>query len=305
MAKQVVRKTATAKAPMQAHALFQDVLVYQDESAAAANALAYAQGVLTSDDGNVACLMFGFMSPYPSTIYMEATPDIWLAAQQRAAQEADATERRLKARYASTGTSPELRRKDVVGGEAGSILAVHCRYADAVVIGWSKRDSVKTVNRDGTEFERDLFRAVLFEAGRPVILVPETYKAKHPPKRILVAWSPVREATRAVHDALPLLKAAELVTILVVSEAGAITGEDDAGADIGRHLARHDVQTEVKHVPASGRTVQNVIADEARYLGADLIVLGGYGRSRLSEWVFGGVTRDMMADLKTPVLMAH
>jgi nucleotide-binding universal stress UspA family protein len=250
-------------------------------------------------------LMFGFMSPYPATIYMEAAPDIWLAAQRRAAEEADAVEKRLKARLAFSTMGTELRRKDIMGGEAGGILAVHCRYADAMVLGWSRKGGQKDGKRDGSEFERDLFRGVLFESGRPVILVPETSKAKEPPRRILVAWSPERETTRAVHDALPLLQGADLVTILVVAEGRRINGEEEAGADIARHLARHYVKTEVKHVPSGGRTAQLVIADEARYLGADLIVMGGYGHSRLSEWIFGGVTRDMMDDLKTPVLMAH
>jgi nucleotide-binding universal stress UspA family protein len=305
MLKQHAKKTMPAAHSLPALPLFQDLLVYQDETAAAANALVFAEAIATAADGHVTGLMFGFISPYPATVYMEATPDIWLAAQRRAVEEADAVEKSLKAKLASSSVGTELRRKDVMGGEAGGILAVHSRYADAVVIGWSRHGGKKDGNRDGTEFERDLFRGVLFESGRPVIIVPEACKAKEPPRRILVAWSPEREATRAVHDSLPLLQGAELVTILVVAEGRNINGEEDAGADIARHLARHDVQTEVKHVPSGGRTAQAVIADEARYLGADLVVMGGYGHSRLSEWVFGGVTRDMMADLKTPVLMSH
>jgi nucleotide-binding universal stress UspA family protein len=305
MLKQHAKKTAPAAFTLPALPLFQDLLVYQNETAAAANALAYAEAIAAAADGHVAGLMFGFMSPYPATVYMEATPDIWLAAQQRAMEEANEVEKRLKARLAFSTLGTELRRKDVMGGEAGSILAVYGRYADAVVIGWSRKGGKKDGKRDGTDFERDLLRGVLFESGRPVILIPEAYKAKEPPRRILVAWSPVREATRAVHDALPLLQGADLVTILAVAEGGNISGEEDVGADIARHLARHDIKTDVKHVPSGGRTAQMVIADEARYLGADLIVLGGYGHSRLSEWAFGGVTRDMMDDLRTPVLMAH
>ncbi len=305
MLKQHAKKTAPAAFSFPVPSLFQDLLVYQDETTAAANALAYAETIAAAADGHVVGLMFGFTSPYPATIYMEATPDIWLAAQQRAVAEADEIEKRLKAKLASSTSGTELRRKDIMSSDAGRILAIHSRYADAVVIGWSRKGGKKDGNRDGTEFERDLFRGVLFESGRPVILVPETYKAKEPPRRILVAWSPERETTRAVHDALPLLQAAELVTILTVAEGRNINGEEDVGADIARHLARQDVKAEVKHVPSGGRAAQTVIADEARYLGADLIVMGGYGHSRLSEWVFGGVTRDMMADLKTPVLMAH
>ncbi len=305
MVTQHAKKVAPTAHSYPAALFLQDLLVYQDESAAAANALAYAETIVNVAEGHVAGLMFGFMSPYPATVYMEASPDIWLAAQRRATDEADAVEKRLKARLSLSNSAAELRRKEVMGGEAGSILAVQGRYADAVVIGWSTRNAKKDESRDGTDFERDLFRGVLFESGRPVILVPETYKAKEAPRRILIAWCPEREATRAVHDALPMLRGADQVSILVVAEGTGINGEEDAGTDIARHLARHQVNTEVKHVPANGRTAQAVIADEARYFGADLIVMGGYGHSRLSEWVFGGVTRDMMSDLKTPVLMAH
>jgi nucleotide-binding universal stress UspA family protein len=288
---------------MQHH--FQDILVYQDESQAAANALRYAQAIVAANEGHVAGLMFGFMSPYPAAVYMEASPDLWVAAQQRAVEEADAVEQKLKARLAAEAPGTELRRKDVFGAEVGRVLAVHGRYSDAIVLGWSKKGRQKDLTRDGTALERDIFDSVLFESGRPVILVPETFAATQPPQRILIAWSPEREATRAVHEALPLLQGAELVTILAVADGARIDGEEDAGADIARHLARHSVKTEVKHVPASGRTAQAVIKDEARYAGAELIVMGGYGHSRLSQWILGGVTRDMLADLATPVFMSH
>jgi nucleotide-binding universal stress UspA family protein len=305
MLKQQRKKITPATYIPPASAHFQDLLVYLDETPAAMNALGYAQAIVAATHGHVAGVMFGFMSPYPASVYMEATPDIWLAAQRRAVEEADAIEKRIRARLAFATVDTELRRKDVLGDDAGSILAVHSRYADAVVIGWSKNGGKKDGTSDGSQFERDLFRGVLFESGRPVILVPEACKAKESPRRILIAWSPEREATRAVHDALPLLQDAELVTILSVAEGSKINDEQDAGADIARHLARHNVKAEVKYVPSNGRTAQAVIVDEARYLGADLIVMGGYGHSRLSEWIFGGVTRDMLADLKTPVLMAH
>ncbi|MGL5117278.1 MAG: universal stress protein, partial [Beijerinckiaceae bacterium] len=82
-------------------------------------------------------------------------------------------------------------------------------------------------------------------------------------------------------------------------------GEEDPGADIARHLARHDVRAKVNQVPGGGRTAGAVIADQARYLDAELIVMGGYGHSRFSEWIFGGTTRDMLAKLDAPTLMSH
>lgn len=305
MLAQHIRKAAPDAQPSLARPLLRDLLVYQDESDAALNALAYTEVLAAANKGHVTGLMFGFMSPYPATVYMEASPDLWLAAQKRAVEEADAIEMRLKARLAFSTLGIELRRMDIMGGEAGSVLAFHGNYADAVVIGWSKMGGKKDGTTDGTDFERELLRGVLFESGRPVILVPETYKAADTPMRILIAWRPTREIARCLHDALPLLQAAELVTVLAVAEGSKISKEKDAGTDIARHLARHDVKAEVRHVPSGGHTIKEVIIEETRYLGADLVVMGGYGHSRLSEWIFGGVTRDMLADLKTPVIMAH
>jgi nucleotide-binding universal stress UspA family protein len=281
--------------PLQAR-LYQDLLVYQDESAAALNAFDYALALSQSADGNLAGLMFGFLASYPVNVYMEATPDLWLAAQRKATEEADAAEKRIAARIERADAKIELRRKDVMGGEAGRTLAVHARYADAVVLGWSEGK--------GTDFERQLLEAVLFEAGRPIIVVPEGWRGRGAPRRILLAWTPEREATRAVHDALPLMKSADEVSVLaVVSNGGG--SEENPGADIARHLARHDVAAKVNQVPAGGRAAAAVIADQARYLEAEMVVMGGYGHSRFSEWIFGGATRDMLAKVDAPLLMSH
>jgi nucleotide-binding universal stress UspA family protein len=276
---------------------FQDLLVYQEDNAAAQNALAYADALAAAADGNFSGLMFGFMAAYPATIYMEATPDIWLAAQRKADEEASVLEAKIKERFKSLRSTPELRRANVIGGEAGQILAAQARYADATILG---------LNDNGpTGFQRQLFEGVLFYSGRPVIIVPEAFKRHALPKKIMIAWRPGREATRAAHDALPLLKAAEEVRLVVVDEQTSVPQEPQPGIDIAHHLARHAIEVDVKHVPGTGGTTATLLLDEARYFGADLIVMGGYGHSRMREWILGGVTRDILASAKVPVLMAQ
>lgn len=272
----------------------QDILVYADTSPASGAALRYADAI--AGDGNITCLMLGLLAPYPMTIYMEASPDVWLQAQRKADEVADEAEAKVRAMAAEVSHATEIRRRNVMEGEAGRVLGIQGRYADAILIGWR--------GKEATTFDRNLFSGALFNAGAPVILVPETFRAAGAPEKILVAWSPEREAARAVHDALPLLKAAGEVRVVTVA-TGDPASEEDPGADIGRHLARHDVKVEVKQIPAGSRSTAELIQDEARYLGADMIVMGGYGHSRLAQWVMGGMTRDMLATLPVPVLFSH
>jgi nucleotide-binding universal stress UspA family protein len=183
-----------------------------------------------------------------------------------------------------------------MGGEAGEAFAVQGRYSDLTVIGWPASDD--------TGHAKNLFEGALFHSGRPVLLVPERFTRHGCPKRVLIAWSPERESARAVNEALPLLQSADQVRIVVV-DTGSSGPEANPGDDMARHLARRHVEVEVKHVPGSGEPVHRVIVKEGEYLGADLIVMGGYGHSRTGEWLFGGVTRDILRTTTVPLFMSH
>jgi nucleotide-binding universal stress UspA family protein len=275
----------------------QDLLVHQEDKPSSRNALAYAAAMASAVDGDLTGLMFGFMATYPASIYMEATPDIWLAAQRKADAESAVVEAKIREQFASTTPKPEFRRVNVMGGEAGQTLAAQARYADAAVIG---------IDAGGpSDLQRQLFEAALFDSGRPVIVVPEGFRRHRAPAKIMVAWRPGREAARAVNDALPLLKGADEVRLVVVDESRSRLQEPEPGVDIARHLSRHDVRVDVKHIPGSGGTTGSLLLDEARYFGADMVVMGGYGHSRMREWILGGATRDLLGDTQTPLLVSH
>jgi nucleotide-binding universal stress UspA family protein len=283
----------------EARSAFEDLLVYLDDSPAAANALAYAEAL--NMDGNISALMFGSMPDYPASYFAEAPLDAWLVVQEQAEQAAAAMEDRLKGQLAGKGSRAELRRANVTLGQEGNTIATQGRYVDITVIGWSPRSDE---DRNRTVVQKKLFEAALFDSGRPVLLVPQTFKGADVPKRVLVAWSPERASVRAVNDALPVLARAEQVRIIVVNTGGAMA-ERNPGDDMARHLARHDVTVDVKHVPRNGESIHTILLNEARYLGADLLVMGGYGHSRTGEWLFGGVTRDILNEAHIPLLMSH
>jgi nucleotide-binding universal stress UspA family protein len=175
-----------------------------------------------------------------------------------------------------------------------SYVESQARAADLLLIGRQAGDVSRSLDSGG----------VVLRAGRPVLVVPPNIDALSG-ERVIVGWKDTREARRALRDALPFLEGAETVTIAEISD---LASEVDAGrraGDVVRYLQRHQVQvgaTIAAH-PKSG------VADElirlARAEGADLIVAGAYGHSRLGEWVFGGVTRDLLASSPVCCLLAH
>jgi nucleotide-binding universal stress UspA family protein len=153
--------------------------------------------------------------------------------------------------------------------------------------------------------DRRLLEALILTSGRPTIVLPPRPPASRI-RRVLVGWNGTREAARAVADAMPLLVKADAVEVLSVgSEAGEPAHGFMPGAAAARHLERHGAKVEVRHMSSNGESVGRVLLAEARAFHADLVVIGAYGRSRLRERVFGGVTRTVLREAVLPVLASH
>jgi nucleotide-binding universal stress UspA family protein len=167
------------------------------------------------------------------------------------------------------------------------VVAREARAADVVIIGSAPEN-------------KDPFRAldpghVLLKAGRPVLVVPKEVRSIVP-RRIAIAWKDVREARRAVRDALPLLQQAENVMVVEISEEG--SSVDQAAhhvKDVAQYLARHGVEIIAERVRPADVTAANALLRMIEEENINLVVAGAYGHSRLGEWAFGGVTRDLMA----------
>jgi nucleotide-binding universal stress UspA family protein len=179
-----------------------------------------------------------------------------------------------------------------------SEVAVHAYYADMVVVA-RPGPAVKTAGPPG------LAESLVMTSGRPIIMLPPGGTVSRI-RRILVGWNSRREAIRAVADALPLLVRAEAVEVLVVDhERRPADHGQDPGADIARHLARHGAHVEVQRRSSGGEDVGHFLLSQAAAFGADLFVMGAYGHSHLSEWVFGSVTRTVLGEAALPVLMSR
>ena len=178
----------------------------------------------------------------------------------------------------------------------GPAVARASRCADLIVVGLpaAGHDDIYSTARPGD---------LAIEAGRPVLIVPDG-AAPLEGRRIVLAWKDSREARRAMSDGIPLFKRADEVLVLEVCDPddaeGAKTRTDDVAAALGRHGVKAQAKV-VAHEPADGHQILR----QASLIGADLIVAGAYGHTRLGEWIFGGVTRDLLAHTDRYLLFSH
>lgn len=143
---------------------------------------------------------------------------------------------------------------------------------------------------------------IALSAGRPVLVLPYAGKFPSIGKRVMIAWSGTKEATRAVHDAMPFLKTAEKVTVLSIN---ADKSRGTPGASLARHLARHGVTVELANTVADDISVGEALLSTIADREVDLLVMGAYGHSRLREMVFGGVTETILDAMTVPVLLSN
>jgi nucleotide-binding universal stress UspA family protein len=272
------------------------LLVHYDASETAPRRLEIAIEIAETFSAHIACLYARSAQHEPSAGY-EATQIIREAQERMRVEMLAEAQRSYGDCLRRTGFErSEWRASDT---DALSVVALHARYADLVVIGQQKPDSTGGVSR---EFERSL-PAV---AGRPVLVVPYAFERRPVGRQVLVAWNASREAARAVVDALPFLMRADQVHVVAFDpQVSARAHGEEPGADIALYLARHGVKVAVSRYDAQDMDTGNLLLSRAFDLSADLIVMGAWGHSRLREFVLGGVTRTLLESMTVPVLMSH
>jgi nucleotide-binding universal stress UspA family protein len=197
------------------------------------------------------------------------------------------------------GVAYETRTDHALETTLASVLSMHARYADLVVLG--------QVNPAEPPYAgHHLPEEVVLASGRPMLVVPYIGAPATIGRRVMVGWDASREAARAVSDAMPMLERAGSVHVVVISPESTPLGHGEVpGADIGAHLARHSVKVEVERVVAGELSVGEALLSHIADRGADLLVMGAYAHSRVRELVLGGATRTILKSMTVPVLMAH
>jgi nucleotide-binding universal stress UspA family protein len=256
----------------------------------------YAISVATTFGAHLAAIGFDYAPVLPPVDTVSAVPfdilDAERAANRKAASDAIA---RFEEAVRLAAVSAESRLVEATVSDATNILGTIARCFDLAVVGQAEPKSM----RDDLMIE-----GALFDSGRPVLVVPYIQRVGLKLDRVMVCWDGSRNAARAINDAIPLLTRAKTVDVVTIG-AGKDKAGEITGADIAQHLARHGLNVELRRVNAGDVDVANVILSDAADRDADLIVMGGYGHSRLREFVLGGATRGILSSMTVPTLMSH
>ena len=267
-----------------------DVLVLLDSNSKAAGP--YAVSLASAFEAHLTATAF-VVTPTTSMGFVGAPGSLVSALeQQRAAA------RQILETFATTARSSgitfETNPVETVAPAVGDVLRPLARHYDLALI--------EQPNPDIPSERESMIEAALFGSGRPVLIVPYTQTAPLRLENVLVAWDGSATAARALGDALPFLARSKRVQLVTVDGAA---GETEApGHRITRHVARHGIDAEFRNL-MNISDVAGTLLSHASDFGADLMVMGGYGHSRLRELVFGGATRGILKTMTLPVLMSH
>ena len=268
-----------------------DIVVHQGDDAHADRRLAAGTALAKQFDARLTGVYVLGFPTLPGYVQTEMPTEIIEQTYREIRAMGEAKRKEFDAAMSREGVNGEFR---LMEGDVTDAVALCGRYCDLLVVGQPNPDHPASI--DG------LAEELLLASGRPVLVVPYTGDQSHMGKRIMVAWTATREATRAVHDAMPLLQKADEVVVFSVNP------DDDehlAGADICAHLARHGVNATARHIVAPDMKVGDSMLSAVADNGIDLLVMGAYTHSRVRQLILGGVTRHVLEQATLPLFMAH
>jgi nucleotide-binding universal stress UspA family protein len=256
----------------------------------------YAISLAEIFEAHVLGIAVSYEPVIPGTVMGGIPPEVIEGQRVESDKKARSAVARFEQAYKRAGVSAETRTISAsISGAADEIGRLGRRF-DLIVVGQP--------NRQKSLPDEVVDEGVLFESGRPVIFVPFIHKGGAILDRVMVCWDGSRTATRAIADAMPILKKAKQVEVVIISDKPGKANEVP-GADLGQHLARHGLKIDVKRITSPDTDVPSTILSYAADSSADMIVMGGYGHSRLREFVLGGATRGLLEAMTVPVLMSH
>jgi nucleotide-binding universal stress UspA family protein len=284
--------------------MISSILVHVDETRHCPSRLALAAAISRRFDAELVGL---FVVP-PPTVPPLLSDDVGATCSERFARHRQSTMARAEEHFAALKRqypAAAWRVGESKGfGDVASAIIREGRRADLIIMGQSNADSALP------EGSGMAVQDVMMASGKPVLIVPHAGHFPDVGRRPLVAWTESREAARALHDALPLCRDADKIHLLEVGPAGAPPEEvalRKAGLEsVRRYVEAHGLSATTDYEPATTlMTEASLILTRAEYHAADLLVMGGYGHSRLQELMLGGMTRSVLSSMTLPVLMSH
>ena len=278
--------------------MYKTILVHVDGSAGAAQRIEAAAGLAVQFEGHLVGAAVTGLSAYmfPIGSIEAGMPPIVFPIDQLRAEAGRALD---LFDQAAKGAGVHAYERRLIDDEAGLGVALHARYSDLVVISQMAPDEFSPRLRS------DFPEYVVLNSARPVLVLPYANPELNIGRKVMIAWNGSPEAVRAVTTAIPLLQRAQEVD-LVVFNAGdnAEAHGDDPGADMALYLARHGIKVKVVAAQAS-QDDGAALLTYASGTGANLIVMGAYGRSRFRELLLGGMTRTALLSSPVALWMSH
>lgn len=279
---------------------YKNILVHIDDSYTCVERISAAIALAKRQDAQVTGIALALESTISTYIGIDIPTNLTNEQQALVSIAAESAVNKFEAAAKEAGVEFVSRTIACSASKAPARLAFFARHADLTFLGQPNPKD------QGAAFQETLMDGVLQHSGRPVYMVPYIGRPDTKVRKAVIAWDGGKKVVRAVNDAIPLLQDRGDVTILVINpkERGKEFGGQQ-GENIAAHLQRHGINATVDYQIAPELTTDTVILNYLADVGADLLVMGAYGHSRLRERTFGGVTESILHQMTAPVLMAE
>ena len=254
--------------------------------------------IAQAQDGHLTACMLGVDMTPAGGFYMGASPILLQETLERAQGDAEVLEALARKRLERDTLRWATESAVVQFGGLPGLVGLRARFSDLVV-------QSRPYGREALPTQEAVIESTLFEGRSAILVVPETGLKPAFGERVVVAWNQSNEALAAVRRALPLLRAADQVCIVIVNPPAHSPERSDPGGLLTQMLARHGVRAEVAVLAKTLPRVSDVLMRHMSDIDAGLLVMGAYGHSRLREAILGGATRNVLENTEWPVFLAH
>ncbi|MEI2386317.1 universal stress protein [Breoghania sp. JC706] len=247
-------------------------------------------------EAHVTGLALAYNPVMPGYLIAPMPADYLEQARKQSEDDAKAALKDYETAAERNGVKYESRVVQMAGGGAADPFIAQCRLSDLIVMG--QYDAER-----GDAIGEVLIEAALFDSGVPVMIVPYAGKPKFSADHVMIAWDGSATAVHAIRSSLALLQLAGKITVVMVDRGQRRDGEP--GAEVATYLARHGFNVNLETVASPDTSVSDALLNFVSDNGVDMVVMGGYGHSRMREFVLGGATYGMLQSMTVPVVMAH
>jgi len=260
--------------------------------------LAVAGSLALQHDAHVTGLfVIPALRVYP-VVTLQVPPEFFDAQRKMFEKQADMAREKFETYCSANGLRCEWRKVESLSPLIADTVIEHARECDLVVASQQPEEENATI-------EADFAERVIMETGRPILFVPRKGSFETIGTEVVAGWNASRESARAIYDSLPILQNAKKVHLAWVDPQKDEDAEDLPGASMAESLARHDINAQAEALVSGGLDAGDVLLNHVDDTGADLMVMGAWGHSRLREYVFGGATQNILKHMIVPVIFSH